>query len=310
VTTGRAVTSGCHHLPAPRAACVAGCVTPAADAVGLVRTWWRLAALAAVVAVLVPPVLLVMGLPGYGRAHRRAWLLQWLCRRVLTAAGVTLAVTGTVRSGAGLVVANHSSWLDVLALTAGAPMVPVAKSEVQEWPLVGAVARHSGAVFLRRRMFRDLPEAVDAMTLLLRQGNRVQVFPEATTRCGRAVGEFHRAAFQAALNAAVVVQPAAVRVSQGTVPTTATAFVGDDTLAGVVWRTLRMRDVVVELQWLRPIPAIAGSGRAPVDRAVVARLAENAVARALRQDVVLRRRRATDRPPVAGWLPAAVRVSR
>ncbi|WP_111766776.1 lysophospholipid acyltransferase family protein [Nakamurella deserti] len=310
MSTARVTGSGCHHLPAPRSACVAGCVAPSADLVGMTLTWWRMASLAVVVAVLVPPALLVMSLPGYGRAHRRAWLLQWLCRRVLTAAGVTLTVSGTVRSGAGLVVANHSSWLDVLALAAGAPMVPVAKSEVQEWPLVGAVARRSGAVFLRRRRYRDLPAAVDAMTVLLRQGHRVQVFPEATTRCGRAVGEFHRAAFQAALNAAVVVQPATVRVSQGAVPTTATAFVGDDTLAAVVWRTLRMRGVVVELQWLRPIPAIAGSGRAPVDRAVVARLAENAVARALRQDVVLRRRRALDRPPATGWLPAAVRVSR
>ncbi len=309
MTTARA-TAGCQHRPTPRAECVAGCVPSGQVDVGPLGTGWRLARLVLVMAVVLPPALLVMALPGYGRQQRRSWLLQWLCRRALSAVGVRLDVVGTVRSGAGLVVANHSSWLDVVALAAAAPMVPVAKAEVQEWPLVGAVARRCGAVFLRRRSLRDLPATVAAMTLLLRQGHRVQVFPEATTRCGRAVGEFHRAAFQAALDAAVVVQPATVRVLRGSVVTTATAFVGDDTLTAVLWRTVRMRDVTVEIRWLRPIPAIAGSGRAPVDRAVVARLSENAVARALGQEVVLRRRPVVDRGPAVGWLPTAVRSAR
>ncbi len=311
MTTARAeAAAGCRRLPEHRAVCVSDCVTPSGRTVPLVETWWRVAVLVGVLAVALPPALIVMALPGYGRQQRRSWVLQWLCRRVLAALDVRLAVHGTVRSGAGLVVANHSSWLDVVALAAAAPMVPVAKSEVAAWPLVGTVARRSGVVFLRRRTHRDLPAAVDRMTVLLRQGHRVQVFPEATTRCGRAVGEFHRAAFQAALNAAVVVQPAALSVTSGGSTTTATAFVGDDTLAGTLWRTARMRDVRVELQWLRPIPAIAGTGRAPVDRAVVARLAENAVARSLRQDVVLRLRRVPSGPPARGWLPAAVRAAR
>lgn len=298
---------GCHRLPGPRAACVAGCVAPADDQVGQLETLWRIVRLASVLTFALPVTLIVAALPGYGRQRRRSLMLQWLCRRVLAAVGVRLTVVGTVRTGPGLVVANHTSWLDVLALTAGAPLVPVAKAEVVDWPVIGAVARECGAIFLRRRRFRDLPEAVAAMTLLLRQGHRVQVFPEATTRCGRAVGEFHRAAFQAAIDAAVVVQPAALRLTQGERPTTATAFVGDEALAESLWRTLRMRDVRVELRWLRPIPAIAGTGRAAVDRAVVARLAENAVARALRQEVVLRRRGTPGAPRTGGWLPVAVR---
>lgn len=311
MTTARAdADAGCQHLPGHRATCVAACVTPSDGTVSTAETWWRVAVLVGVLAIAVPPALIVMALPGYGRQQRRSWMLQWLCRRVLAALDVRLAVDGAARTGAGLVVANHSSWLDVVALAAAAPMVPVAKSEVAQWPLVGAVAQRSGAVFLRRRTYRDLPEAVDRMTLLLRQGHRVQVFPEATTRCGRSVGEFHRAAFQAALNAAVVVQPAALSVTQDGKSVNATAFVGEDTLAATLWRTARLRHVQVELRWLRPIPAIAGTGRAPVDRAVVARLAENAVARSLRQDVVLRRRRPASGPPAPGWLPVAVRAGR
>lgn len=305
--TGRA--AGCQHLPGPRPECVPACAAPLGDRVGTLETVWRIWCLAVVVGVAVPAAMIVAAMPGYRAQHRRAWALQWLSRRLLAALDVRSTVTGTVRTGPSLVVANHTSWLDVVVLAAGAPMVPVAKSEVAEWPVVGAVARRCGAVFLRRRVLRDLPAAVEKMAVLLRQGHRVQVFPEATTRCGRAVGEFHRAGFQAALDAAVVVQPAALRVTQGETPTSATAFVGDDTLAATVWRTLRMRDVRVELRWLRPIPAIAGTGRAPVDRALVTRLAENAVARALRQDVVLRQRHTPGRPAVVGWLPVAVRAA-
>lgn len=290
MTAAPPVAVGCGRLPAPRPACVAECVPATADRVGLLVSAWRAARLVGVVCVLLPVALAGMALPGYGRQRRRSLLLRFLCRRTLAAAGVRLAVSGTVRSGTGLVVANHTSWLDVVALAAAAPMVPVAKAEVREWPVVGAVAGHSGAVFLRRASLRALPGTVDRLTVLLRQGHRVQVFPEATTRCGRAVGEFHRAAFQAALDAAVVVQPAAVGLVQHGIPTSAGAFVGGDTLAAALWRTLRMRDLVVRLRWLPAIPAIAGTGRAAVDRAVVARLAENSIARALGQPVVLRRR--------------------
>lgn len=303
------MTAGCHQRPEPRSVCVQECVSPTEDQVGHLETLWRIVRLAWVVSFALPLTLVVAALPGYARQRRSSWMLQWLCRRVLAAAGVRLTVTGTVRTGPGLVVANHTSWLDVLALAAAAPLVPVAKAEVADWPIVGAVARQCGAIFLRRRRFRDLPEAVGTMAVLLRQGHRVQVFPEATTRCGRAVGEFHRAGFQAAIDAAVVVQPAALRLTQGRTPVTAAAFVGDELLVDSLWRTLRIRDLRVEVQWLRPIPAIAGTGRASVDRAVVARLAENAVARALRQEVVLRRRAATAAPRSAGWLPVAVRAT-
>jgi hypothetical protein len=49
-----------------------------------------------------------------------------------------------------LVVVNHSSWIDVLALTALAPVRLVAKREVGQWPLIGGLARCAGALFIDR----------------------------------------------------------------------------------------------------------------------------------------------------------------
>ncbi len=265
-----------------RAACRSSCAHEPEQVVGTGRRAGRSVALVTAMAVGVGFITLVSLVPGHGRNRRGAWALQHVSRWVLRSVGVRLVVDGSPRSGPSLVVGNHISWLDVLALSASAPMRMVAKAEVGAWPAVGAAARRTGTLFLQRDRLRDLPDAVAAITAALRAGSRVQVFPEATTRCGGALDPFRRAAFQAALDAGVVISPVSIRYrdvagAHSTVP----AFVGDETLAGSVRRVLRSPVSTVQVQWLRPIPAIAGTGRDPFDRAVVARLAQNAVARNL-----------------------------
>ncbi|WP_157695111.1 lysophospholipid acyltransferase family protein [Nakamurella panacisegetis] len=220
--------------------------------------------------------------PGPGRAGRGSWAQHKASRWVLRAVGVRLSVHGAPRSGPSLVVGNHVSWLDILALSASAPMRMVAKSEVARWPLIGRSAARTGTLFLERKRLRELPQAVADMTAALRSGSRVQVFPEATTRCGGALDRFHRAPFQAAINAGVVISPVTVQYLDGDdAGITSAAFVGDETLASSVRRVLRTPRTTVQVHWLRPIPAIAGTGRDHVDRARVAALAQNAVARNL-----------------------------
>ena len=221
-------------------------------------------------------------LPGRGRARCGSWALHKVSRWVLRAVGVRLAVHGAPRSGPSLVVGNHVSWLDILALSASAPMRMVAKAEVARWPMIGRTAVRTGSLFLQRERLRELPDAVAEMTGALRAGSRVQVFPEATTRCGGALNPFKRAAFQAAINAGVVISPVTVQYfDRADAATSVAAFVGDETLAVAVRRLLRSEGTTVSVHWLRSIPAIAGTGRDHVDRARVATLAQNAVARNL-----------------------------
>jgi len=49
-----------------------------------------------------------------------------------------------------LIVSNHTSWLDISVITAVAPVVFVAKSEVAGWPLFGTFARLQRTVFVER----------------------------------------------------------------------------------------------------------------------------------------------------------------
>ena len=49
-----------------------------------------------------------------------------------------------------LIVANHSSWLDISIITSLAPVVFVAKSEIARWPFFGLLAKLQRTVFVER----------------------------------------------------------------------------------------------------------------------------------------------------------------
>lgn len=281
------------RLPACSPACSAAAASSGAGArVGPTRQLARAFALLVALAAGVPLVAAATSIPGYRRSRRGPWAVGCASRWVLRALGVRVVVHGVPRSGPSLVVGNSVSWLDFLVLAGAAPQVMVAGTEVRGWPVIGGTAVRAGAIFLRRDNWRSLPGTVEEITAALRSGQRVQVFPEATIRCGGSLGEFHHAAFQAAINAAVVISPVAIGYAQDGRPgSTAAAFLGEESLVDSLRRVLAAREIDITVRWLRPIPAIAGTGRDHLDRAVVARLAENAIAAALGLPIVRSRHR-------------------
>jgi 1-acyl-sn-glycerol-3-phosphate acyltransferase len=216
----------------------------------------------------------VAGAPVLTAGLRDRWVRR-CSRAALRAAGVRLRVTGADRYRAGdgaLVVANHMSWIDVLALDAVEPVRMLAKLEVRGWPVIGGLAARTGALFVDRAGLRALPATVAATADALRSGAAVGVFPEGTTWCGEAAGSFRRAAFQAAIDAEVTVRPVAIgfRLSDGT-PARGAAFVGEQTLLDSLLRVLRLPGLVCEVNVL---PAIDPAGH---DRRGLAARAATAV---------------------------------
>ncbi|WP_395725127.1 lysophospholipid acyltransferase family protein [Nakamurella sp.] len=220
--------------------------------------------------------------PAYGRTRRAGVAAALGSRMLLRALGIRLLTTGAARDGAALVVANHVSWVDILAITATSPVVPVAKCEVAHWPLIGPLARRTGTVFVSRRIGRDLPATVDRITSALRRGYRVLLFPEGTTTSGGPPGAFHRAGFQAAVDAAAPVQPVSIDYAdrRGR-PTGSTAFVGDDTLLASTWRVLRAGPVLVRVRWHTPAAATEDGGHRAHHRARAADDARGRISHAL-----------------------------
>lgn len=162
--------------------------------------------------------------------------------------GVTLRGETSLQDGPLLVVANHVSWLDVYLLNALATARFVAKSEVRRWPLVGAIATAFGTFFIVRGSYRDAARVKDAIAAALRRGERVVVFPEATTTDGTRVGPFYAAMLQAAVDAGVPVQPVAIRyVGPDGAPDAAAAFIDDMSFATSLARVLRRRGLVADV---------------------------------------------------------------
>ena len=117
--------------------------------------------------------------------------------------------------GAGAMLANHSSWLDIFVLNAQAPMVFVAKSEVAGWPGIGWLARATGTLFIRREARGEVAEQARALEERLRAGQKLVLFPEGTSTDNRQVLPFKPALLAGllapGLPAGLAVQPVTLR---------------------------------------------------------------------------------------------------
>ncbi|MFI7611584.1 lysophospholipid acyltransferase family protein [Nonomuraea terrae] len=180
-----------------------------------------------------------------------------------------------------LVVANHVSWLDPLVLAAVVPSRPLAKREVGGWPVVRTLVAGAGALLIERDRLPALPQAVAAVAGALAGGDTVIAFPEGTTWCGRRMGRFRPAVFQAAIDAGATVRPVALRYREGPAPSTRASFVGDDPLLASVLRVATTRGLVAEVRLLTPVRPAHAAPRTRA-RAELARIAEARVRAGLR----------------------------
>jgi 1-acyl-sn-glycerol-3-phosphate acyltransferase len=270
----------------PGSPCGPHCLSGSEATVGRLRTAVRLSAAAGVVlaGMLVAPVL-----PVTGRRSRER-VARWVFRSALRAFGVRLSVSGSIGAVPGrgaLVVNNHVSWLDIIAINAVQPMRAVAKRDIATWPVLGRLVSAAGSVYVDRERLRTLPGTVTELAGVLRNGSMVNVTPEGTTWCGRGSGRFRPALFQSAIDGGVPVIPVAVRfrMADGR-ETTAPAFIGEETLLDSVRRVARLRGLVMEVHLLGELAPGRATGRHELSA-----LAESAISSALGRVLVPRQQR-------------------
>ncbi len=172
-----------------------------------------------------------------------ATIPRLFCRTLLALTKVRIATTGTlVRDRPVLCVANHVSWIDILALGSLEPFCFLAKSDVSAWPIVSAFAEVQGTVFVDRARRRSIIPANAALAGRMREGRTALLFPEGTTFDGTEPGPFRSSHLAAARDLlalepacrTVAVQPVALAYSSP-----AAAWIGDDALLPHLWRVLR-----------------------------------------------------------------------
>ena len=143
----------------------------------------------------------------------RLGLMRLWCRAMLASLGVRLQTEGQLDPRPALLVANHVSWLDILAICALRPALFVCKSDIADWPGFGWLLERVGTIFMRRGSAHSAARSAAAATRCLRSGVSVAVFPEGTSSNGEQVLPFSAALFQAAVDSGCPVQPLALSYS-------------------------------------------------------------------------------------------------
>lgn len=208
--------------------------------------WLRLAgvliSLLLMVAILAPVQILVLKFaPGRGRA-----LPRFFHRSILAMLRIRRSIEGTPAASGALYVSNHTSWTDIPLLGAELDGLFVAKSEVGSWPLLGALARLDGVLFVDRDRAQRAGGQAAAIAGQLGNGDSVILFPEGTTDDGGTMLPFKTSLFAAAGEADGIVQPVTLAYTRvGRRPTTpderrSIAWLGDEPLLPHALRLLSM----------------------------------------------------------------------
>ena len=127
---------------------------------------------------------LVAALPAYylSRLFTRSSpvprLFLGACARIV---GARVHRIGAPAGSDVLYVANHVSWVDILALAGASGTAFVAKAELADTPLVGFLCRLNRTVFIRRENRIGVVDEIGKLRQALARGHAVTVFPEGTT---------------------------------------------------------------------------------------------------------------------------------
>jgi len=236
--------------------------------IGTLRIAVRVAAVAAWLALCIGPSLLSRALH---RAHnpwpRRflggtAWLM-----------GIEVRSHGEKAPGRVLILANHVSWIDILALAGTTGAAFVGHDGLATTPLLRGLCRQNDTVFIARHDRTSVGAQVDQLRVALAEMGAVALFPEGTTSDGITLLPFKSSLLGALdpLSEGVTVQPVLLDYGPG--------------VAGIAWidqepglanfrRILALPSLEVTVRFLPPLTGAALADRKTITAA--ARAAINA----------------------------------
>lgn len=151
----------------------------------------------------------VLRTPKNLRAARAAWMHR-AARAHLKIFGGSVNFSGAIPKS-GLLVSNHLSYLDIVAISSVAPAVFVSKAEVRNWPVFGTLAKMGGTIFIQREHRLDVGEVNSEIKKALADGALVVVFPEGTSSNGETILPFRASLLEPALRGGYEISLACLR---------------------------------------------------------------------------------------------------
>ncbi|HEY5894035.1 MAG TPA: lysophospholipid acyltransferase family protein [Chthoniobacterales bacterium] len=182
-------------------------------------------------------------------ADRGRWLSEGskvCCRRVLD---LRVEFSGNLPER-GLLVANHLSYVDIIALSSILPCRFVAKSDVANWPIFGLMAKKSHTLFIDRELRRDVSRINELLRAALKDPVPLVLFPEGTSSDGSDVLAFRPSLLEPALKSRSPIVP--VGISYLGEASRIVPWYGDMTLAPHLLNLLNHRGLAVRIDFGEP----------------------------------------------------------
>lgn len=193
-----------------------------------------------------------------------------------------MRIEGRPHDGDMFLLANHVSWIDILALGGATGAAFVAHDGVARWPVIGWLAAQNNTLFVSRERRGALSGQLDALRAALLGHQPVALFPEGTTSDGDRLLPFKPSLLAALLPPPrpVMIQP--VHIDYGA-DRTEIAWHGDEPAGVNAKRILRRKGPLpVTLRFLEPFDPAACA-----DRKAIAALAQDRIAESMARQGVL-----------------------
>lgn len=183
--------------------------------------------------------------------------------RVCRISGVDVRVFGAEpAAGPTIFLANHASYIDIIALGGLIDSSFVAKAEVAGWPIFGYLAKIQRTVFVERKARRAAGQR-DELRAHLESGENLILFPEGTSSDGSRVLPFKSSLLEAANTECdgrqVTVQPISIAYSRfDNMPMERWirpyyAWYGDMEMGGHLWQWLGLGRLGVDIIFHEPV---------------------------------------------------------
>ncbi len=176
---------------------------------------WRIPMLLLHLLIGLPLALLSFSRPGrsvqIGDTSLNESMIRWWSRWICQSFGVRIRPGSVLRGPPMLIVANHSSWLDILVLSSLGHLHFVSKAEIASWPFIGRIAKIAGVIFHTRGSSDSLSDAAEAIMRSLQSGGYAVIFPEGGVNDAVCIRRFHARLFKAAIETGCPVQPICIR---------------------------------------------------------------------------------------------------
>lgn len=154
-------------------------------------------------------VYLLAWLPWRGR-HPVARLFPSWCRAFARALEVDIRVHQKHRKHLPqryILIANHPSAFEDIGIPAVFDVVSLAKTQVQDWPILGRIAKAAGTLFVDRDNPESRKQVIQTMVEAVNAGQNIALYPEGGCKGRRLFSEFKTGAFEVSFRTGVPILP-------------------------------------------------------------------------------------------------------